>query len=197
MAGAVPPAPKPVMNAAIATPVPQSGLSDDPPAPARRAAGGFSIKQFTAKAAPNTTLATEDATVATEPAASADSAPLMPISEALLRRVWKEYAVRKKRDGRDSLHATLVAREPALKGPRVIAFAIVNEVQEKYLRDERPELLAHLRRELGDPGLDLAIEKQEVADLRPRYTPKDRFAIMVERNPALLKLKEELGLDLG
>jgi DNA polymerase-3 subunit gamma/tau len=121
----------------------------------------------------------------------------MPISEALLRRVWKEYALQRKREGRNSLHATLVAREPELAGPRVIAFAIVNEVQEKYLRDERPELLSHLRHELGDRGLDLRIDKQEVSDLRPRYTPKDRFTIMAQKNPALLKLKDDLGLDLG
>lgn len=185
---------------AIADPVEEEepqALASPAMAAARRHISGFSIKQFTTKVAPNTTASAADLAVADEPVTPAEGAPLMPISEALLRRVWKEYAVQKKRQGRDSLHATLVAREPSLAGPRNITFAIVNEVQEKYLRDERPELLAHLRRELGDPGLDLAIEKQEVADLRPRYTPKDRFAIMAERNPALLKLKEAMGLDLG
>jgi DNA polymerase-3 subunit gamma/tau len=149
-----------------------------------------------------TAVATPEASVvlamAAEPMGLVDSAtPIQPISENLLRRVWKDYALQKKLEGKNSLHATLVAKEPTLAEPRVIAFSIVNEVQEKYLREERPELLSYLRRELGDPGLDLRVEKEEITDLRPRYTPKDRFAIMAERNPALLGLKEKLGLDLG
>ena len=170
------------------------------PRPAiRRPAGGFSIKQFTEQA--STAVAAEPAPGGTpidEHAMDvAGSAPLMPISETLLLKVWRDYALVKKREGKNSLHATLVAKEPELAGPRALRFAIVNEVQEKYMREEKPLLLAHLRRELGDPGLDLEVVKQEVTDLRPRYTPKDRFTLLAEKNPALNKLREALDLDLG
>ena len=77
-----------------------------------------------------------------------------------------------------------------------ITFAIVNDVQENYLRDEKPELLGHLRRALGDPALDLEVVKEEVV-VRPRYTNLDKFKLMAEQNPALLKLNELLDLDLG
>ena len=33
--------------------------------------------------------------------------------------------------------------------------------------------------------------------VRPRYTPRDKFMLMAEKNPALLKLREDLDLDLG
>ena len=190
--------------APVAVPVeePVVATAPAPAPPIRRSTGGFSIKQFKeqAKAAstgPALAIAAEPEAEQEALPAGPASAPLMPISENLLRRVWKDYAVQKKREGKNSLHATLIAKEPALAEPRVIAFTIVNEVQEKYLREERIDLVSYLRRELGDPGLELRVDKQEVADLRPRYTPKDRFSIMAERNPALLKLKDALGLDLG
>ncbi len=130
-----------------------------------------------------------------------DEGPAMPtatksVNAALLIRVWSDYAMARKREGRNSLHATLAAREPVVAGPSAISFAIVNEVQEKYMREEKPVLLSHLRRELNDPALQLEVVKEEVV-ARPRYTKLDKFTILAEKNPALLKLREELDLDLG
>ncbi len=118
------------------------------------------------------------------------------VNPSLLQTVWREYAQRCKQQGRNSLHATLVAREPAVAGPGRISFAIVNEVQENYLREEKPELLGFLRRQLGDPGLDLEVIKEEVV-VKPRYTALDRFRLLAEKNPALITLKNEVDLDLG
>jgi DNA polymerase III subunit gamma/tau len=73
----------------------------------------------------------------------------------------------------------------------------VNEVQEKYMREEKPTLLGHLRRELADPILELLVTKEAITNLRPRYTVKDRFDILAEKNPVLLQLREALDLDLG
>jgi len=83
-----------------------------------------------------------------------------------------------------------------VQGPGRITFAIVNDVQENYLRNEKPELLGHLRRALGDPGLELDVVKEQVV-VKPRFTPVDRFKLMAEKNPALLHLHELLKLDLG
>ena len=124
------------------------------------------------------------------------SASTKEVNPALLQTVWREYAQRCKQQGRNSLHATLVAREPAVAGPGRITFAIVNEVQENYLREEKPELLGFLRRQLGDPGLDLEVIKEEVV-VKPRYTALDRFRLLAEKNPALITLKNEVDLDLG
>lgn len=118
------------------------------------------------------------------------------VSPTLLIKAWNDYAAKQKSKGRDSLHATLMAGEPHVLGPGRITFSIVNEVQENYLRTEKPELLGHLRRSLEDPGLELEVVKQEVK-LKPRYTAKDRFKAMAERNPALINFGKTLDLDLG
>lgn len=131
-----------------------------------------------------------------EPAASEQAEP-KAVNPSLLVRVWSDYALERKREGRNSLHATLTARSVEIVGASRLRFAIVNDVQEKYMREEKPTLLGHLRRELNDPLLELLVEKEEVTNLRPRYTVKDRFDLLAEKNPALHKLREALDLDLG
>ena len=152
--------------------------------------------QVSITAKPTVTSAAVDvSTLDTDEGPGLPSAP-KEVNASLLVRVWSDYALAKKREGKNSLHATLAAREPVVTGPSAITFAIVNEVQEKYMREEKPVLLSHLRRELADPALQLEVTK-EVVVMKPRYTKMDRFKLMAEKNPALLKLREELDLDLG
>ncbi|MBK8498587.1 MAG: DNA polymerase III subunit gamma/tau [Flavobacteriales bacterium] len=184
------PAPKavaPAVEAVVADPLPADGY-----VPKRRQlAGQVSIK---ASAAPTPSPA-EVATLDTDDGPVLTSAK-KEVNPSLLARVWSNYALAKKQEGKNSLHATLSAKEPVVIGPSAISFAIVNTVQENYMREEKPTLLGHLRRELADPALQLEVVKEEVVT-KPRYTKQDKFNLMEEKNPALLKLKEALDLDLG
>ncbi|HRH37382.1 MAG TPA: DNA polymerase III subunit gamma/tau [Flavobacteriales bacterium] len=184
------PSPKP---AAVA--VPPATLASAPAegyVPKRRLARD----QVSIKATPlNTTTATDVVTLDTDQGPELASAQ-KEVNLSLLVREWSEYALAKKREGKNSLHATLAAHEPTIAGPSAITFAIVNDVQEKYMREEKPMLLSHLRRQLADPALQLEVIKAEVV-VRPRYTKQDKFNLMAEKNPALLKLREALDLDLG
>lgn len=164
------------------------------PTPVRRLAGTISIKQQLEK--PASTEAAPTDTPGIEPSADPSVQP-KTVNQSLLTRVWNDYALARKREGKNSLHATLTAKEPVITGLSALSFAIVNEVQEKYMREEKPTLLGHLRRELADPILDLQVTKEVITNLRPRYTVKDRFDLLAEKNPALLKLREALDLDLG
>ncbi|MBX2974287.1 MAG: DNA polymerase III subunit gamma/tau [Flavobacteriales bacterium] len=161
--------------------------------PKRRLAGQVSIKGTVAAAAVEAT-----------PAAplEADSGTGMPASSkevnpALLLKVWRDYALVQKQRNRDSLHATLMAREPVVSGPGRIAFPIVNAVQGNYMRQEKPELLGFLRREIGDPGLELDVITEAPSEQQRPVTPMAKFKVLAAKNPALLKLREELDLDLG
>ena len=173
---------------ALSAPAPGS------PLPVRRLAGTISIKQQLEK--PASTEAAPTDTPGIEPSADPSVQP-KAVNQSLLTRVWNDYALARKREGKNSLHATLTAREPVITGLSALSFAIVNEVQEKYMREEKPTLLGHLRRELADPILDLQVTKEVITNLRPRYTVKDRFDLLAEKNPALYKLREALDLDLG
>jgi DNA polymerase-3 subunit gamma/tau len=205
----VTPVPEPVINAPRPAPVAPSApvasadpvampMASAPPAdsyvPKRRLANQVSIK-----ANPATLTAATTAPVVAVPNADVEGvapASTKEINPSLLAKAWREYAQKCKDQGRSSLHATLSAREPVVAGPGKITFAIVNEVQENYLRDEKPELLGFLRRQIGDPGMELEVVKEQVT-VKPRYTAMDRFRLLAEKNPALITLKNEVDLDLG
>ncbi|MBK8615412.1 MAG: DNA polymerase III subunit gamma/tau [Flavobacteriales bacterium] len=191
----VPPAPPPVPSTAASSVAPSESATAVAPAPTRRLAGSISIKAGLERPLqPAASLSVDSPGL--EPELSGDT-PSRPINPSLLQKVWNDYALARKREGKNSLHATLSAREPVISGERLVTFSIVNDVQEKYMREEKPTLLGHLRRELDLPSLDLLVEKAVITDLRPRYTLRDRYMIMAERNPALLTLRDELDLDLG
>jgi DNA polymerase-3 subunit gamma/tau len=181
-----PQAPEPI---AIVDTVGPAGLSIGAQAPRRRLANQVSIKA--------SAVAVEEAAAP----ADTDAGPALPVSTkevntALLLKAWSDYAAAQRERGRSSLHATLTAREPVASGPGRITFAIVNDVQDNYMRNEKPELLGHLRRAMGDAGLELDVIKEDVV-VKPRYTALDRFKLMAERNPALITLHEVVKLDLG
>jgi DNA polymerase-3 subunit gamma/tau len=163
--------------------------------PQRRSAGAVSIRQH--MEVPAETVADPGPLDLPGDEPGAKPAVVRELNQALLLKTWGDYAKARKQEGKSSLHATLVANSPVISGPQAITFTIVNKVQENYMREEKPVLLGHLRRELGIPGLELKVVKQEAKDLKPRFTAKDRFAIMAEKNPELLKLREDLDLDLG
>lgn len=175
--------------------VPEPLMASPAGTAAVRRRSAVSIKQYLHRGQENSAEGGVDVAVGVDE--DAPEGEKKPVHETLLRQAWQAFALRKKREGRNSLHATLTAREPVVAGPSMVTFPILNEVQERYMRNERPELVGYLRRELGDPALELEVVKEEVKDLKPRYTPQDRFNLMAERNPALLALKQTLGLEVG
>ena len=183
---------------AIPPPTPSAPEADLTPTPApertvRRLAASISIREHlapAAKAEENTRLADIPGN---EPERDDTKREINP---ALLQKTWNDYATARKQEGKNSLHATLTANQPVITGLRTISLTIVNNVQENYMREEKPTLLGHMRREMDMPQLELAVVKAEAKDLRPRYTLRDKFAIMAEKNPALLTLRDELDLEI-
>ncbi|MBK7247483.1 MAG: DNA polymerase III subunit gamma/tau [Flavobacteriales bacterium] len=178
-------------------PAPAAPVASAPERSSRRMAGAVSIRQHLDS--PAETMAGTDLSdrPGDQPMGKSQTGPTKELNQALLLKTWGDHAKALKQQGKSSMHATLIANKPVITGPRSISFTIVNTVQENYMKEEKPALLGHLRREMGVPGLELEVTKQEAKDLRPRYTAKDRFMIMAEKNPALLKLREDLDLDLG
>ncbi len=188
---APPAAPVPQAAKTVAAP---AARSPEPQA-TRRVAGAVSIRKHLDPPAAQAVLADQPGVQPGE--GSADDMPARELNQALLLRAWQQHAEQLKREHRTSMYATLMDNDPVITGPRSISFSIVNTVQENYMREEKPALLGHLRRALGIPDLELAVQKNDAEKVRPRYTPKDRFMIMAEKNPALFKLREDLDLDLG
>jgi DNA polymerase-3 subunit gamma/tau len=179
---------------ADAVPTGQAATKASAYVPKLRLAGQVSIKQTAATVEQHP--AAQEGSMPIDELPGSGETPSKVINPSLLQKLWRDYAQNCKKQGRNSLHATLAAYEPHVEGPGRISFTIVNDVQENYLREEKPELLGFLRRQIGDPSLDLEVIKERVK-VKPRYTPLDRFKLLAEKNPALLALQREVDLDLG
>ena len=161
--------------------------------PKRRLAGQVSIKHSMEAVAEN--VPEVAAPVDTEHGSDALIAK-KEVNPALLLKVWRDYTAKIKNEGKISVASTLAGREPQAAGISKITFAVVNKVQENYMRTEKPELLGYLRRQMGDMALEMEVIKEKIVT-KPRYTTLDKFKLMAEKNPALILLQKELDLDLG
>lgn len=95
------------------------------------------------------------------------------------------------------MYATLSKRQPKLKENFEVVFTIDSSVQQIDLDNERPSLLAYLRKELNNYGLSLTIEMTESEATSMKYlSGRDRFLQMAEKNETLHQLREKLGLDI-
>ena len=130
-----------------------------------------------------------------EVSVSEENTEIVEVDPNELKAAWKEFAMARKAEGKNSLCATMLFNEPRIH-ENMIGFNIVNEVQELALREVRLDLLATLRRRLNAPALELELSKEEVGELKPRYTAKDRFRILAEKNPDLNTFKDKLKLDI-
>lgn len=97
-----------------------------------------------------------------------------------------------------ALVATMSLGAPELRGSQVV-YAVNNPLQREQMDGLRTEVLVHLKTELKNAQLELHLEMKEQAmeEKKAFLSDKDRYDMMVEKNPALDKLRKALDLDLG
>ena len=108
---------------------------------------------------------------------------------------WKEMINILKKNGKSNLAITLGIYDPVLLDDFLIKVPLSNSSQIELVYHEKQMILKILRERLGNDKLDLNTvvvesEKRDVA-----YTNKDKFNKMLEKNPELQVLREQLGLD--
>lgn len=123
--------------------------------------------------------------------------PQDKFSEVILRGLWKKYSERIKLRGSDNLYSTFSKYQPDLKENNRIEFKVENNIQADYVETEKANLLAFLRKELNNYHINVFPVVIEVAESKSLYLPQDKFKHLAEKNPNLLTLKKNLGLELN
>ncbi len=147
--------------------------------------GTFSIKQ-TAKKPDGHSEVLEDSAVY-------DKAN--PFTQEDLNAAWNEY-IGSLKSGLPHLYNSLLQSMPELKDDFNIEITIENKLLEDEIFQKKAEMLGFLRQRLDNFKLNLAAKVAENSKGSRPYTDKDKFDKMVEKNPSLLKLKEELDLEI-
>ncbi|QIX62268.1 DNA polymerase III subunit gamma/tau [Hymenobacter sp. BT18] len=134
------------------------------------------------------------AAVIEEDAPSAAPGTLPAIDDARLQQVWNELKELRKAG---SMSEYTVLNRPVQADERhVIVLRVDNPVQEDVFNDFRADFLGELRRRTGYPRLTVQVEVVEQQSTgRKLYTSADKFEYLAEKFPALVAMKQRLGLD--
>ena len=195
--------PSPALVAEVETvpaaePVAPPPVSAAPTAKAPRAAGLRKAKQAVVAPTGGIKAKAADDTVEPTPGAMIDPTWSEEVTAERLEGAWASFVEKLRADDRLALVATMSLGAPELRGSQVV-YAVNNPLQREQMDGLRTEVLVHLKTELKNAQLELHLEMKEQAmeEKKAFLSDKDRYDMMVEKNPALDKLRKALDLDLG
>ena len=193
---------KEVPVAPVPAPVPAPATAPAPApvsaAKAPRAAGLRKAKQQVVAATGNIKVKSPEEEAAPTPGALIDPTWNEEVTVASLVKAWKGFVEKLREDDRLALTATMSIGDPELRGLQVV-YTVNNPLQREQMDGLRTEVLIYLKTNLKNAGLELHLEMREQAleERKAFLSDKDRYDLMVEKNPALDKLRKALDLDLG
>ena len=112
-----------------------------------------------------------------------------------LMKCWSDYAARLKADGKKNLLTIFISNPPRQLSADKYEVLVENKVQENLFRDERPNVLNHLRSTLRNFNIEVNVRVDEKAVVKRPYTSSEKFQHMAAKNPALVDLKNKFNLD--
>lgn len=78
----------------------------------------------------------------------------------------------------------------------MLKVTVDNVIQRDAIQEHKPEMLSFLRKNLNNYAVNFEIVINETPKIQKAYLPAEKFQKMVEKNPNLEKLKNDLDLDL-
>ena len=120
-----------------------------------------------------------------------------PFTQKDLEASWKNYVTKISLEGKQNLSSILKEKTPIISDDFVLELTLNNKVQEEVLNEEKSNILSFIKKSLINNSIQLNIiirelEKQQIK----AYTPEDKFKEMAEKNPTLLEMKDQFGLEI-
>ena len=114
-----------------------------------------------------------------------------------VNKCWTNYCQDILKLGKHNLHTILKEKVGQLTENAGIEISLDNKVQEEVLNEEITHLLRFLKKELKNDTLTLnaVINQIEEKEMKA-YTAEDQFKKMAEKNPTLLKMRDQFGLEI-
>lgn len=106
---------------------------------------------------------------------------------------WKTFREKRKEMGHE--RELNVLNQPMSFADEVIILQLHNPIQSDILNDFRDELMDYLRSQLKNDFISLKTEFSKAEERKMIYTAKEKLDHLIEKNPELKNLKDQLGLD--
>ena len=155
----------------------------------------FSLRDLDRNSAPAVPEEVPPTAETDEPEVATTERNLRPFTQQALDNAWREAA--------DAFQDLPVVRGilqtvvPVLEKDAVVRVSLENKLQEDYLLAERDRLVPRLRQALHNDSLKIETRVEEGAvNARLVYTPDERYAFLLEKNPHLDDFRREFQLDI-
>lgn len=110
---------------------------------------------------------------------------------------WREFATRLPKEERANAGRMMNMSPKLLDDQTTFEVAVDNEMVQKYMQQLAPQIENHLREQLHNRKIRMTVRVSAADENIRAYSHVERFQMMSKKNPNLLKLKEEFGLELS
>lgn len=118
-----------------------------------------------------------------------------PVTQDDIRLRWLEFVQLLPQEDA-AMRGRMESMQPQLIGPETFEVTVGNTQVAQDMKSMKARIEEHMRQRIGNYKLNMKISLLAQEEVLKYLTPLDRFKAMCEENPALLKLKERLGLRI-
>lgn len=109
--------------------------------------------------------------------------------------LWQTYINELNKKGEKLLASMLNSNIPEVH-INTLTFTLPNSRMESSLLKSKPRVLAYLREKLQNYKIDFKIIINEEFEKKFAYTPKEKYEVLLEKNPLIAALKKTFDLDV-
>ncbi len=136
------------------------------------------------------------AATAGQQTATAQQAQRVEITNAMLSQAWTSFALQLPENER-ALADRMKIMQPRLEGENSFTLSVDNQMAADFFASEEKRICEGISKELKCPVLKMKITVNEVIIERHVSDKGKQFAMLVEKNPLIEKLRKELNLELA
>lgn len=118
-------------------------------------------------------------------------------NEKDLNYYWREFAARLPKEEAANAGRMMNMQPQLLKDGVTFEVVVDNDIVQKYMQQLAPHIETHLRTQLHNRKIRMTVRVSAPNENIRAYSHVERFQMMSQKNPKLLKLKEALGLELS
>lgn len=118
------------------------------------------------------------------------------VYEKDLNYYWREFAQRLPVEEKANA-SRMMNLQPKLLNDTTFEVGVDNNMVEKYMKQLLPNIQNYLREKLHNRKITMTVRVFEAKEVVRAYSQVERFQLMSQKNPKLMKLKEVFGLELS
>lgn len=120
------------------------------------------------------------------------NSPNLPLPEA-----WKQLCESVLNDGNSNLNAMLSRQDVSDSTATDVMVILQHEIEEQEFNQHKAKVLSRLRAFTGNISLSLSTKTEAIESNVKLFSSKDKFQDLAQKNPALIKFKQDLDLDIS